>query len=245
MTPISKCQNLRDFEIVKGPYTWRNLNLSKGVESASVVYYYYLRPKRLGVCQTGVATVMVNGDTFQSNNLSILITQSITNPQDVLHHRNSPRPYNDPVTNFSFNGTASSGNSTINPKKETFIKVVCSKDSMMMGDSILVTYLLYLRPGVKNINLEHSPKQDNFNAQEIRLEQKQIPSQIIRNGKAFNVYELFKYNLTPRRVGKFYLGIIKMTIEASPTGQSPWGAEPTISFEVESPPTTIVVKEKK
>ncbi len=77
---------LNDFTIVGGPSTSTSMQIMNGNMSQSQTYTYVIRPKKQGTFKIGKASIDVNGNTLQSNELTIEVTAPAARQQSGQDH---------------------------------------------------------------------------------------------------------------------------------------------------------------
>lgn len=198
------------FTVVGGPFnsTSSSVQIVNGSMSRTVknTYSYILRAEREGEFTIGSASMVVDGETVQSQPFKITVVAG------------------NAATGSTSQGTQQSGGQTQQPQQSTndpsvsgqdlFLKVIPSKRSAYVGEPVVLTYKLYTRVPVSQLTVSKMPsyggfwmKEANPNGNNGQLRQS---SEVI-NGIEYTTAEVQKVVLIPQKAGK--LTIEPMGIE--------------------------------
>jgi hypothetical protein len=198
------------FTVVGGPFnsTSSSVQIVNGSMSRTVknTYSYVLRAEREGEFTIGPASMVVDGETVQSQPFKITVVAG------------------DAATGSTGQGAQQGGGQPQQPKQSTsdpqvsgqdlFLKVIPSKRSAYVGEPVVLTYKLYTRVPVSQLSVSKMPsyggfwmKEANDNPNNGQLRQS---SEVI-NGVEYTTAEVQKVVLIPQKVGK--LTIEPMSIE--------------------------------
>lgn len=194
-----------DFSVLSGPNTSTSMQWINGNVSQSVTYNYILRPKNQGSFKIGKASIVVAGNTMESNELSIDVTAPVAQ-QKQQRQRNPFDPFDDPFFNPGMEEeepepAASTAGLGKQLKEDVFIKLIVSKTSVYKGEMLTASYKLYFRQNLSGFNVTQAPAFDGFWSQEVELDPNRKPSVETLNGKQYNTVDILKYNLYPQRAG--------------------------------------------
>lgn len=187
-----------DFEIVAGPFQSKNSStqIINGsiTHSTSLRFTYTLIPKKEGTFTIPVATIMVDKQKYSSNTLTIKVLPA---DEEVAPSNNSSNtaPKTQAVTNDNL-----------------FIRTIVSHKNVYEQEYILVTYKIYTRVDLVNIDKVKFPDFKDFLMQEIDLPKDKQFALENYNGKNYNTITLRQVLLYPQRSGT--LEIEKMTCDA-------------------------------
>ncbi len=189
---------ISDFEIVAGPFQSKNSStqIINGsiTHSTSLRFTYTLLPKKEGTFTIPAATIMVDKQKYSSNTLTIKVLPA---DEEVASSNNSSNtaPKTQAVTNDNL-----------------FIRTIVSHKNVYEQEYILVTYKIYTRVDLVNIDKVKFPDFKDFLMQEIELPKDKQFALENYNGKNYNTITLRQVLLYPQRSGT--LEIEKMTCDA-------------------------------
>ena len=189
---------ISDFEIVAGPFQSKNSStqIINGsiTHSTSLRFTYTLLPKKEGTFTIPAATIMVDKQKYSSNTLTIKVLPA---DEEVAPSNNSSNtaPKTQAVTNDNL-----------------FIRTIVSHKNVYEQEYILVTYKIYTRVDLVNIDKVKFPDFKDFLMQEIELPKDKQFALENYNGKNYNIITLRQVLLYPQRSGT--LEIEKMTCDA-------------------------------
>lgn len=182
--------SINGFDIIAGPFTstssstqWINGKMSSSKE---VRYTYTLLADKEGSYTIPSATISVKKDKYKSNALKIKVipADKAATGQNASVNRNSPVQ------------------TTQNISKETlFVRPIISKTNAYEQESISLTYKIYTKVDLIDIQQPKFPDFNGFLVQEIELpvnRQLQVEN---FNGANYYTYELRKVLLFPQRPG--------------------------------------------
>lgn len=189
---------ISDFEIVAGPFQSKSSStqIINGsiTHSTSLRFTYTLLPKKEGTFTIPAATIMVDKQKYSSNTLTIKVLPA---DEEVAPSNNSSNtaPKTQAVTNDNL-----------------FIRTIVSHKNVYEQEYILVTYKIYTRVDLVNIDKVKFPDFKDFLMQEIELPKDKQFALENYNGKNYNTITLRQVLLYPQRSGT--LEIEKMTCDA-------------------------------
>ncbi|MCY7290613.1 MAG: BatD family protein, partial [Ferruginibacter sp.] len=203
---------LPGFNIVSGPNTSSEQNSINGVVSQSVSLSYILLPKKPGSYKINAATALVNGRTFKSNNLNIVVSKKPTGNVQQRNNVNAPMqsllsgidPFNEPQKDVQFSDYILRKGDNIDEKvsKNMQLKLQCNKTSCYVGEPLLATYKLYSRLRSES-SLSKNPSFNGFSV--VEMMQQNDPTVVSTeqlNGRTYNVYTIRKAQLYPLQAGQ-------------------------------------------
>ncbi|HUM46550.1 MAG TPA: BatD family protein [Chitinophagales bacterium] len=202
---------LSDFSLLGGPNSSTSMRIINGAVSQSASYTYVLRPKQQGTFKIGKATIVVNGNTIESNELTIEVTAPASQPQTQRSN-----PYNQPQQQ-----EPQSDDDLIKQlKDDVFVKVILSRSSVYKGEMLSATYRLYFRHNLNGFNLSKAPALEGFWSKEADLDPKRKQTVETVNGKQYYAIDILKYNLYPQRSGTLQISSAEISTVAQVTLRS-------------------------
>ena len=146
---------ISDFDIVAGPFQSKSSStqIINGniTHSTSLRFTYTLLPKKEGSFSIPAATIMVDKQKYSSNTLTIKVLPA---EEDVNHTNNAEN-------------TSSKNNAITNDN--LFIRAIVSRKNVYEQEYVLVTYKIYTRIDLVNIDKVKFPDFKDFLVQEIEL----------------------------------------------------------------------------
>ena len=144
-------------------------------QSKTVSYNYYAIALNEGELTIGSATAKIKNKKVKST--PIIINVKKANPK--------------------------SDNNILEIKDKVFIKAHLNKSKIFKGEQIIISYKLYSRINLVNIEIDDLPELNGFWKEKIETSSKHKTENI--NGIAYNVWEISKMALTPQRSGSLEL----------------------------------------
>ena len=179
--------DLRDFVILSGPNQSTNMQFVNGNISQSISFSYYLQAKAPGNYKIGPASIEVEGKRIASNVIQIAVVKGNPQAQGQGQGQQGNRSQ----------GDASGGLSD----KNIFARAVVNKNSVMKGESIILTFKLYANVNVMDFAIPKMPSMDGFWNQEIQLPQNLERNVELIDGQRYTVWEIKKLVLFPQQSG--------------------------------------------
>lgn len=183
------------FTIVGGPFnsTSSSVQIVNGSMSRTVsnTYSYVLRANREGVFSIGSASLVVDGETIQSEPFSITVLADAAGVSD------------DASSGQSGSSQGSTGSS--DPKvsgQDLFFRVTPSKRSIYVGEPVVLTYKLYTKVPVSQLSVSKMPSYGGFWMREVADNNALRQSSEVVNGIEYTTAEVKKVVLIPQKSGK-------------------------------------------
>jgi hypothetical protein len=184
--------DVKGFEIIAGPYTstssstsWVNCQMTSSKE---VRYTYTLLPEKEGDYQIQAATIVVKKEKYYSNVLNIKVL-----PEDKSSQSQQ-----------SGNATQSCQirQSQSITSENLFIRPIISRTKIKEQEAVVLTYRLYARVDVTNIQSPKFPDFKGFLVQEIDLPPERTMQPENYDGVNYYTYDLRKVLLFQQQVGQ-------------------------------------------
>ncbi|MBU3820485.1 BatD family protein [Flavobacteriaceae bacterium XHP0103] len=181
--------NFTDFTVVGGPSQFVQNSWNNGVRSYKKVYTYYLAPKRRGTFTISQATINVDGETYKTSPVKIVVTEAVEIPKDP----------NDPE---------------YLAQENIHLVAEISKTNPYLNEAITVVYKLYISTstGVDNWSEIDSPRYNDFWSQNIEIPGMKVQMESY-NGEEYRAVVLRKTVLYPQKTGK--LDIEPLTLDVA------------------------------
>lgn len=182
-----KAPSFKGFSVLSGPNTSQSFQWGTGGTSRTVTYSYILRADMEGKFTIEPASISVDGKRINSNSITITVLKGSETDKQQGSEAGS---------------LESQANELI--KKNLFIKLSISKQSVYQGESLVATYKLYVNPslaGQFNISNISYPNLGGFWTQDlIELKNLQYAREVL-DGVAYQTAELKKTLLIPQQTG--------------------------------------------
>lgn len=193
-----KAPDFNNFEVLAGPFqstssSYQIIN-GKTSSSVSISYTYTLQATKTGTYSIPPASIMVEGQKYSSNGLSIKVL-----PDDGSAQSNSA-------------SKQSSASSASLSSDKIFIRAEVSKSSVYEQEPIVVTYKLYTLADVVGMNNMKMPDFNGFLKQELDQNQNKQLSYENYNGRNYGTIVLYQVLLYPQHTGN--ITIDKANFEA-------------------------------
>jgi len=228
-----KLPELTDFDVLMGPSTSQSSSyqIINGVSSQSVSfsYLFVLRAKKEGRFPISAASIIVNGNHYTSNTLTIEVVKGSSKP--------SGGGVDAP--------TATPGSV---PKSDLFVKVIVDRHSLYKGDHAMATIKIYSKVNLNGFEDITLPNFEGFWSQDVVLPQQISLQRETYNGEIYNVGTLKKTLLFPQQTGVITIGKVKIdcvvmiTVNPLPAGPANFSGA-VGRFDLRSSITSTSVKE--
>lgn len=210
-TVNASCKDLRapemnNFEILAGPFESHSQSIQmingKTTSSVAVSFTYTLQAAKVGTFTIPSASIVVEGQKFVSNGLTIKVL-----PSD--NSSSKPQSGNSPNSSQSNASSTQGGNIS---SENIFIKTNVSKTNVFEQEALLITYKLYTLVDVVQCANKKMPEFNGFLKQDIdQAPNKQFSYENL-NGKNYGSVVLYQVLLYPQHAG--VIEIPKATFEA-------------------------------
>lgn len=185
-----------DFKIYSGPHQSTSMTYVNGKMSQSTAFKYVLQPRKTGKLTIGRASIQVDGETYQSQSITINVTQASANQQ------------------------SGSGQKQAQKVDDIFIRAEVNKTTVYRGEQLFATYKLYSAYPVRGSDRQKLPDLNGFYSSHIDFEQTH-PGQEVLNGKRYHVFDLRKYILFPQKSGELVVDDIEFDLTVQVRSDEP------------------------
>jgi len=178
-----------DFQLVWGPQKGSSTSISivngTRTKSSQTTYTYVLMPKRAGTFTLRSATATIKGRSISSREASVEVVQSSSAQPASSGSSSSPQA-----------GAVSSASSS-----DLYLKLILSKNSAIVGETISATLKLYQRVNIAGFEDARFPSFNGFWSQEtlspsnIEFRRENVGNEI------YNTAVLRSWNLIPQQAG--------------------------------------------
>jgi hypothetical protein len=235
------------FSMLSGPnqstsQSYQFIN-GKVSQSYQITYTYYLQANKAGTLSIGPARITVGGKTYQSNSLTINVSQS-SSPQ-------SPSQPTNPASRQTRQETAN--------KNDIFIRATVDKPEPYQGEQVIITYKIYTTVPISQINIDKISSFPGFWNQSLLNDNDPLKQSNEKlNGKDYVVADLRKIALFAQRSGEINIDPMELQCVAQIKSANSQSRDPffdnffndpffnrsyqNVELKVESNPLSIDVK---
>lgn len=206
-----------DFNVHSGPNQSTSMTIVNGNVSQSLTFTYYLSAKKEGKFTIEPATIQVDGNSFQSNSITIEVVKGTSTQQAQ-----------------KFQGTTGVPSS----EENLFVRTSVNKTKAYLGEQIIVTHKVYTRMNLKGFQDAKFPSFNGFWVQDADKPKQYEITQENVDGATYNVVEIKRTFLFPQRTGKLEIEPVKVDcIVREKTGRRNdlfeqfFGYDPFFSFD--------------
>lgn len=188
-----RAPEMNNFDVLAGPFTSSSSSMQiingKTTSSVSLSYTYTLQAQKTGTFTIPSASIMVGGQKYTSNGLSIKVIPA------------------DASTKAQGNGSqGKTSNEKAISNDNIFIRTEVSKTNVYEQEAILVTYKLYTLVDVVNFTKAKLPDFNGFLKQDIEQNKNAQLSYESYNGKNYGSIVLSQVLLFPQHSGIIEIG---------------------------------------
>ncbi len=200
--------NIQGLDMLSGPNTSTSssIRMVNGSTSMSITYTYtyLLQATREGSFSIPAATVSVNGKQYSSNALSI----------KVIKNSGSSGAQNQGTTNQNL-GTGSSGTGVTGSSNDVYVKAFASNSSPLQGEGIVITYKIFTKVPIAQINISKLSSFSGFWSQNLMKENDKLQqtTQVI-DGEQYVVADIRKIALFPLKSGRLVIDPLELACVA-------------------------------
>jgi len=207
--------NFQGFDILSGPNTSTTSSIRSinGRTSMSITYTYtyYLLANKEGTFEIPAATVSVNNKSYTSNILTIKVIKNPNSSSSSSGYGNQGRS----------SGNQRQQNQALSGPNDVFIKAIASKNDPMQGEGIVVSYKIYTKVPIAQINISKLSSFSGFWSQNlIRENDKLQQSTQTIDGQQYLVADIRKIALFPLKSGKLVIDPLQLECVAQVKRQS-------------------------
>ena len=202
------------------PSTSRNLSFGSGKMGRSVSFEWVYRPMRAGIARLRATDVVVNGKTYQTEEIRVRI---VPQAQAPTASRPSTRPSpGTPGANRPSGASTSNGSDADNEPESSldasdlFIRVSTNTNAVYQNEQATVEYRLYFRPGVqpRHSRLASAWDANGFWREELDVASRPVPELERVNDDLYQTIVLKRVAVFPTRTGMLRIDPLRIETEA-------------------------------
>ncbi len=200
--------NIQGIDMLSGPNTSTSssIRMVNGSTSMSIAYTftYLLQATREGTFNIPAATVTANGKQVISNTLSIKV---VKNP-------NASAAQNQGNVNLN-HGSGSAVGAVTGTSNDVYVKAFASNTSPLQGEGIVITYKIFTKVPIAQINISKLSSFSGFWSQNLMKENDKLQqtTQVI-DGEQYVVADIRKIALFPLKSGKLVVDPLELACVA-------------------------------
>lgn len=203
-----KYPKFEGMQILNGPNTSQSMQFVNGKMAQSVTYYFQARAQKEGTIKIGSASVNINGKAFKTKALSLKVVKGSSQPKAA-----KPNQAQKPAT-------ASSNDQDIQKQiaQSLFLKAFISKREAYVGEQITLTYKIYSKVNLADLNISELPKMPGFWVERIDINSLNLNVEAL-NGVQYQAGVIYKAILIPQRSGELTIAPYKIDTKVRVTVQ--------------------------
>lgn len=205
------------------PSEHRNMTIINGRLERSVAYRWAYRPVQTGRARIDAAEVVVGGETYRTQPVTITVVDQSQRPRQQPSRRQQwpfvlpSRPH------------AESDASQNLDQKDLFIRAMPDASSARQNEQVTIEYQLFFRDGIqlRHSRLAGSWDAEGFWREEFNVDTRPVPKSVVENGVLYHTIVLKRVAVFPTRPGRLSIDPLEIETEAFfPKG----GADPFERF---------------
>lgn len=210
--------NIQDFDLLKnwtGEEFRSNFINGKFVTNRTKNFSYLLAPKKAGTFNLGEFSVVANGQTLKTQPIAIAVKQGTAPSQNIARPRRQRQVdpfaqmeeemddlFNQMLLRRRGGGLNVPPPENINPDDVFFLNVAVDKDDVYVGEQVTVSWYIYTRHNLTNIQNLKFPDLKGFWKEDIEVVTNLNYTNEVINGVVYRKALLASYALFPIKAGK-------------------------------------------
>lgn len=174
------------FRVLSGPSRSTSMQVTNFESSVKTSFSYELMATRTGTLGIGAASIKVEGKTYYSDPVGIIVTEQSETRSDP----------NDPYAQAA---------------KKAFFRVITNKNAVYQGEPLVASYKLYFSTNVDQPNVLSEPDYTGFYKNNIELKRIETSEEYYR-GANFTTGIIRQLVLVPQRSGTIRPGRVELQI---------------------------------
>ena len=197
-------------------------------------YEFSLQPQKTGKYIIPPISVKYKHKTFTTEPITITVVSGSTEPAPPVPNRLRNR-YSQP------NNTSSSDSDKLSDN--IFLTAELDKQNVYEGEPITVTFKLYSRYDIYNLDFDKEPNFNGFWKEDVYTPNRINFSRTTRNGRLFNMMTVRKVALFPTQTGRLVIPAMTMNIQIRTEPRSFFDFGESRNYKIRSKQKSIFVKE--
>ena len=195
------------------PSVHRNMTFANGALEQSITFRWTYRPLQEGPARLLATRVTVDGQTWETGPLDIVVVDQAQRPQPQQPPQSSNWPFGS-ASSWPQDPGAPETPETLEPS-DLFIRVAPDKATARQNEQIVVEYVLYFRDGVelRHSRLSGSWDAEGFWREEFDIDTRPVPDNVVENGLLYRTIPLKRVAIFPTRPGALSLDPLEVESE--------------------------------
>jgi hypothetical protein len=190
--PVPTLRNLR---LIGGPSVSTQMSWVNGQASQSRTWMFLLMPIAPGPAEVGAINLLLGGSNLVAPTIAIEVVPGTVQPPPS--QRRSTDPFDrDPFEDFFGRRRAASG------EPKLFVEARASRNSMYVGEPVLLTYYLYTQASISGLQLSNAPQYSGFWAEDLEQPSQPTGEQATVDGVPYTRFPVLTKLLYPTRSGR-------------------------------------------
>jgi len=181
-----KGPDFKDWRVLSGPMssTSSSIQIINGKMNRSFTqsYTYIISPTKEGKISIGSAQVVVDGETYKSQPVTVKVVKSNTSNSSATANQNQQQGLTD---------------------KDLFLRAIIDKNQVVTGEQVIVTYRIYTRVPVSSVSVTKLSAFPGFWTKDLLSDKDALQQTTEKiNGEEYTVADIRKMALFPQKTGK-------------------------------------------
>lgn len=222
--------------------TQTSVSIVNGRMSQSVSFEWVYRPTGEGTAQIGTTRVVVKGETFTTDPITISVVPQSQRPQ----RQTRTDPFN-PFGSLRRQPQQPASPPPAITDRDIFIRAIPSNRNVVRNQQVNIEYQLFYREGMqlRQSRLADSWDAEGFWREELDVERRPIPKTVVENGLRYNTITLKRVAVFPTRVGELTVDPLKIEVEAYVPSRSADPFDQFFSFRPRYEPVEVASRSVK
>jgi len=197
-------------------------------------YEFSLQPQKTGKFIIPPISVKYKHKTFTTEPITITVVSGSTEPAPPV-----PNQLRNRYSQSNNNSSADSNNLSDN----IFLTAELDKRNVFEGEPITVTFKLYSRYDIYNLDFDKEPNFNGFWKEDVYTPNRINFSRTTRNGRLFNMMTVRKVALFPTQTGRLVIPAMTMNVQIRTEPRSFFDFGESRNYKIRSKQKSILVKE--
>ncbi|RLC51738.1 MAG: hypothetical protein DRZ79_02335 [Candidatus Cloacimonadota bacterium] len=202
--------------------------------SITKTYEFSLQPQKAGKFIIPPISVKYKHKTYTTEPITITVVEGSTEPAPPVSGR-TRNPYSSSSSN--------SDNYSNKLSDNLFITAEIDKKSVFEGEPITVTYKLYSRYDIYNLDFENEPNFNGFWKEDVYTPNRLNFRRTTKNGRLYYVMTVRKVALFPTQTGRLVIPPLAMNVQIRTEPRSFFDFGETRNYLIKSKQKSVLVKE--
>jgi len=193
---------LSNLRLVGGPSVSTQMSFVNGRSSQSRSWTYVLQPAAPGHAEIGVVRLKLESGEATAPAIPIEVAAGAVKPRPQ-------RRSNDPFAQDPFSGFFGRSRG---PEPRLFVEAKPSRQSLYVGEPLLLTYYLYTQTSVSGLQFSTAPQFSGFWAEDLEQPQQPTGEPVTVEGVVYRRFPVLMKLLFPTKAGRLTIPVSTLTI---------------------------------